>query len=120
MKNIKNEKKNVTLGYSRQKRHIRLSSPLPLSLEILDLSLLSLQVPEKTSFSSGNPAKFVWHTLEIPRSKTKTHGNSTGFFLEFSWKFHFFFNSPLEFPHILFNILGNSMKFHFDFSEILE
>ena len=63
-------------------------------------------------------SKILWHTLEIPRSKTKTHGNSTWFFLEFRWKFHFCFYSPLEFPYFFFNILGNSIKFHLDFSGI--
>ena len=56
--------------------------PTP-SWEILDF----LQIPEK----------IVWHTLEIPRSKTKTNGNSTLFFLEFPWKFHFFLYSSWNF-----------------------
>ena len=42
-----------------------------------------------------HPWKFcridVWHTLEILRSKTKTHGNSTSSFWTPQWKFHFFF-----------------------------
>ena len=44
--------------------------------------------------------KFVWHPLEIPKSKTKTHGNSVLLFLEHPRNFHFFFNWPLEFPHV--------------------
>ena len=40
----------------------------------------------------------VWHHFGNSRS-AKTHGNSTWVFLEHSWKFHFFFNWPLEFLH---------------------
>ena len=32
--------------------------------------------------------------------KNKTHGNSLLVFLEHPWNFHFFFNWPLEFPHV--------------------
>ena len=35
---------------------------------------------------------------------TKIHGFSTRVFCEHFWKFHFFFNWPLEFQHILFSI----------------
>ena len=38
--------------------------------------------------------KIVLHPLEFPRSKTKTHGNSTWFFLDHPGKFHFFFIDP--------------------------
>ena len=36
--------------------------------------------------------KIVLDPLEIPRSKTKTPGNFTLFFLGHPWKFHFVFN----------------------------
>ena len=64
---------------------------------------LRIEIPEKTSFPPWKFWNIVWHHLEIPRSKTKTNGNSTSF----SWrpleKFHFFFNWTLKFPHALFN-----------------
>ena len=63
-------------------------------------------IPEKPIFQ-----KVVWHRLEIPRQKTNTDGNSTLFFLDHCWKFHFFFNWPLEFPHALSLMpMGNSMS----------
>ena len=40
--------------------------------------------------------KIVLDSLEIPRPKAKTHGNSTLYFLSHPWKFHFIFNLPLE------------------------
>ena len=49
----------------------------------------------------------MWHALEIPRSKTKTNGNSTWLFLEFPWNFHFFFSLPLEFPQFFLIPLEN-------------
>ena len=39
-----------------------------------------LEIPEKTSFHPWKFTKIVWHPLEIPRSKTKTHRNSTWVF----------------------------------------
>ena len=60
--------------------------------------------PEKISFHPWKLCKIVWHTLEIARWKTETHGNSTWIFLEHPWKFHFLFNWPLEFPHALSSI----------------
>ena len=38
---------------------------------------LLLTIPDKTGFHSWKFCKIVWHQLEIPRLKTKTHGNST-------------------------------------------
>ena len=38
---------------------------------------LLLKIPDKTGFHSWKFCKIVWHQLEIPRLKTKTHGNST-------------------------------------------
>ena len=68
-------------------------------LEILDLSLYPKKFRRKKAFNPGNSAN-MWHPLEIPKSKTKTHGNSALVFLEHPWNFHFFFNWPLEFPHV--------------------
>ena len=42
---------------------------------------LPSEIPEKTSFYPQKFCKIVWHPLEIPRSKTKTHWNSTWIFL---------------------------------------
>ena len=55
----------------------------------------------------------MWHPLEIPRSKTKTHGNSIQFFIEQPWKFHFLFDWPLQYPHALSSIHLETRLFHF-------
>ena len=44
--------------------------------------------------------------LEIPRSKTKTLGNSTLFFLGHPWKFHFVFNEPLKIPYLAISLIS--------------
>ena len=73
---------------------------------------LPLEIPEKNKLSP--PWKFyknVWYPLEIPRPKTTTRGNSTLVFLEHPWKFYFYFNWLLEFPHALSSFTpGNSMS----------
>ena len=71
------------------------------TLEFLDLSLYFWKFWTKQSFTFEDSVKIVLHPLEIQRLKTKTHGNSAWFFLNHSWKFHFFSNLPLEFPHDL-------------------
>ena len=55
----------------------------------------------KQSFTKEILKKIVLHPLEIPRLKTKTHGEIPHdvFFITPGVKFHIFFNSPLEFPH---------------------
>ena len=58
------------------------------------------EILERKSFYSWKFCKFVWHPLKIPKSETKTHGNSALIFVEHPWNFHFFFNWPLEFPHV--------------------
>ena len=78
---------------------------------------LPLDILEKTSFHSWKICKIVCHTLEFPRSKTKTHCNFTWVFLEHRWKFYFFFNWFLKFSHahssIPLEIFWNSlMKTH--------
>ena len=73
-------------------------------VEDILFSLLPLEIPEKTSFHPWKFWKIVWDCSEIPRSKTKTHENSTWVFLEHPYKFHFFFNWPLEIPHALLSI----------------
>ena len=55
----------------------------------------------------------MWHPLEIPRSKTKTHGNSIQFFIAQPWKFHFLFDWPMEYPHALSSIHLETRLFHF-------
>ena len=72
---------------------------------------LPLEILEKAKLHLWIFQKVVWDRLEIPRQITKTDGNSTLFFLDHCWKFHFFFNLPMEFQHALFLIpLGNSMS----------
>ena len=70
-------------------------------LEFFDLSLYPWKFRSKQAFTTGNSKKIVWHPLEIIRSKTETHGNSTWVFLEHPSKFRFLINWPLEFPHAL-------------------
>ena len=59
-----------------------------------------LEIPEKRKLHPWKFCKIVWHPLEIPRPKAKTHENSTSF-LDHPWKFYFFFNWPWKF-HKLF------------------
>ena len=64
------------------------------------LWLYPYKLQTKQAFIPGNSAK-LWHPLEIPRSKSKTHENSTSFplstpgnstsFLIDPWNFHIFF-----------------------------
>ena len=71
------------------------------SPEIFRFVTLHLEIPDKTRIDSWKFCKIVWHPLEIPRLKTKIHGNYIWFFLEHPWKSHFFFKWLLEFPHAL-------------------
>ena len=64
--------------------------------------IIPIKIPQKTNFHSWKFCKIACHPLEIPRSKTKTHGNSAWVFLGHSWKFHFLFNYPLKYPYDLF------------------
>ena len=61
----------------------------------------SLEIPERKQ--AGNFAKLFDTPLKFQgqKLKPKTHRNSTWVFLEHPWKFQFFFNWPLEFPHVL-------------------
>ena len=84
------------------------------TLEFLDLLLYPLKFSRENKASSPESSQnFViwWHPLEIPMPKTKTHGNSSWFFLDHPWKFptsflidppgistSSFFNIPLEIP----------------------
>ena len=70
----------------------------PLHPEILKFVTAPLQIPGKKSFHPLKFSKIGWHSLEIPRSKSRV-------FLEHHWKFHFFFNWPLEFPVFVFSII---------------
>ena len=65
---------------------------------------LSLEIPDKTKLHPWKFHKTVLHPLKIPRPKTKTHGESTLFFLYHPWKCHFFLNWPLEFLDSIFSI----------------
>ena len=63
---------------------------------------ITFQILEKKSFHPWKFCKIVGHSLEISRSKAKTHGNSTRFFHENSftsflinpWNFHMLFPQP--------------------------
>ena len=75
---------------------------------------LTLEISEKKRFQLQKCFEIMWHPLEIPRSKTKTHGNSACFFPDHPWKLHFFFNWP-TFLRILscsLFIIQYSWKFH--------
>ena len=43
---------------------------------------LLLEIPEKIKFYPWKFCKFLWHSLKIPKPKTKTHWNYTLVFLE--------------------------------------
>ena len=66
---------------------------------------LTLENSEKKRFQLQKCFKIMWHPLEIPRSKTKTHGNSAWFFPDHPWKLDFFFNWPPEFSHVPYSVL---------------
>ena len=53
---------------------------------------LPQEIPDKAKLNPWIFHKIVLNPLEIPRSKTKTPGKSTLFFLGHPWKFHFVFN----------------------------
>ena len=63
---------------------------------------LTLKISKQKSTYPWKFCKFLWHPLEVSRSKIKTHGNSR-FFHERTWKnpgislcsFFFFWNSPI-------------------------
>ena len=72
------------------------------------VDFIPLEILEKTSFYPWKFCRFVWHLLEIPRLKTKTHGNFTSHDWKFItsslhhlWKSTSFLVDPLEFPHAL-------------------
>ena len=71
---------------------------------------LSKEIPGRMRFYHWKFCKFVWHPLEIPKSKTKTHGNSTLVFLEHPWKFHLFLLTPRISTFLFFNTPRNSMS----------
>ena len=93
-------------------------TPITPPLEILDLSLLSLQIPEKTSFHSWKSYKnseklcdTLWRfqgkksrPMEIPYNFfLNSAGNSTSFFI-YPWNFH---TSFLQYPYP-YRLLWNS------------
>ena len=80
--------------------------------------ILPLEVLENTSFHPWNSWKALWHRLEIPRPKTKTHristwvffntpGNSTSILVDL-WNFHLIvFQNPWR-----FNVLNPTPPHH--------
>ena len=65
--------------------------------EILDLWLYPKKFQRKKAFTPGNSANLCDTPLEIPKWKTKTHGNSALVFLEHPWSLLFFFLDPWNF-----------------------
>lgn len=76
-------------GYTFLKRKPWIFKFVPLTLELID----------KRKFYPWKIWKSVSHCLEVPRLKTKAHGNSTWFLLDHPCKFHVFFNWSLAFGH---------------------
>ena len=104
MVNIANKIDNVGLS---QEKSIQggwgytFLTPCPsLLIEILVLSLC----PKKFQpFTSGNSAKLCDTSWKFQGKKPRPI-EITWFVLVHPWKFHFFFNWPLEFPHVLSSI----------------
>ena len=98
-------RESLKMGYSRKSQtkdwgYTFLKNPM----EFLDLSLYTWKFQRKQAFST--PWKFckiVWKSKWL--SKIKTLGNSTWFFLDHHWKFHFFFNWPMAFLHASSSII---------------
>ena len=67
---------------------------------MFNFTTLTLEVPEKTNFHSKIFWKIVLHTpLGNPNSITKTHENSTWFFIDHPFEFkHALSSIPLEIP----------------------
>ena len=69
------------------------------TLEFLGLSFYHWKFKAKRSFTPGNFTKsslalsyyIHWNFQGQTKTKTHRHGNSTRFFLDHPWKFHFFF-----------------------------
>ena len=98
----------LSLGSSREhpssKGGSRGHAFLRKKLEILGLSLYSWKFWRKKNFIPWNSAELL-QTFEIPSpAKTKATGDFTWFFLDYPWKFHFFFNWALEFLHAISSI----------------
>ena len=56
---------------------------------------LSLEIPDKTVINPWIFHKIELNPLEIPRKKTKAHGNSTLYFPGHPWKFEVVEKEPL-------------------------
>ena len=82
-----------------------MKTPLEFSIFLLYL----WKTPDKTKLNLWIFHKLVSDPLEIPRPKTKTHGNSTLFFLGYPWNFTSFLINLWNF-HMLF--LWYPWKFH--------
>ena len=84
------------MGYSRKNpnRGLRIFFSEKPPLEILDLSLTPRNFGEKKLL----PLEVL--QICVTPLGNSDHGNSALVFLEHPWNFHFFFNWPLEFPHV--------------------
>ena len=114
---------NIEIGYSRKNpQYTFLKQPRG----IVKFVTLPLGILQKTRLHPWKFFKIVWNlwcetsdedsskpceTLEIRRSKTNTlEWKLNMSFLKHPQKFHFFFNSPLEFPHPFCNTTSDSMS----------
>ena len=91
------------LGYSRKISNVREgfgTYVLKKSLGNSGFLTLPLKISDKTKLHHWKFFKIVLDCLEILRPKTETSGNSAWFFLNHTWKFHFF-NEPLYILHTI-------------------
>ena len=70
------------------------------ALKLLDLSLYPKKFQRKQAFTPGNSAKLCDTPRKFQVQKPRPL-ETIWFFLVHSWKFHFFLDWPLEFPHVL-------------------
>ena len=77
--------------------------------KFLDLSLYPMKFQRKQASTPGNSAKFCDTPWKFQNQKPRSM-EITWLFLVHSWKFHFFFNWPIEFTRSFFNTTGNSMS----------
>ena len=84
------------LGLFQKKPHRGLEIIFWKAPEIFRLFVYPWKFQTKQGFTRRNFSKLLvlHHSSEIVRPKTKTPGNSTWYFLDYTWKFHIVFNWP--------------------------
>ena len=91
---------SLALGYSRNNQTGKKGGGSSLRTQLLfEIKAWNFKVfcftpgiPDKTKLHSWKFRKIVLHLWKTPRTKIKNPGNSTRFFLDQAWKFHFVFN----------------------------